>query len=105
MCDQALKILIVDDSPEDRELYRRVLAQDAEREYVFLEAVTGGEGIDRCRSEKPDCVLLDFNLPDMDGLEFLSAVAAESAEDRVAVVMLTGQGTETVAVEAMKGGA
>ena len=105
MRDEPLTILLVDDSPEDRELYRRALMQDAERQVVFLKADTGREGLDRCRSEKPDCILLDFNLPDLDGLEFLTALGAESAEHKPAVVMLTGQGNEAVAVEAMKRGA
>jgi signal transduction histidine kinase/HPt (histidine-containing phosphotransfer) domain-containing protein len=56
------------------------------------------------RSHKFDCVLLDFKLPDMTGLEFLAAAAAEG-ELPCAVVLITGQGDESIAVEAMKLGA
>ena len=51
-----------------------------------------------------DCVLLDFNLPGTDGLDFLSAVAVDG-ELPSAVVLITGQGSDVIAVEAMKRGA
>ena len=102
MSPEPLRILIVDDSPEDRELYRRFLAQDPERQYAFLESELGEEGLEMAREERPDCLLLDYRLPDVDGLEFLTRLGADN---RVPVVVLTGQGNEAVAVEAMKSGA
>ncbi|HEV2844393.1 MAG TPA: response regulator, partial [Thermoanaerobaculia bacterium] len=95
-------ILIVDDSPEDRALYRRLLAQDQEHTYEFLEAETGEEGLRTAREERPDCLLLDYRLPDLDGLEFLDQLPREKL---IPVIVLTGQGNEAVAVEAMKRGA
>jgi signal transduction histidine kinase len=100
--DAPCRILIVDDSPEDREVYKRMLAQDPEHQYEFLEAETGEEGLRLARDERPDCLLLDYRLPDVDGLEFLSHMPAEKL---MPVIVLTGQGSEAVAVEAMKGGA
>ncbi|MFP5287595.1 MAG: response regulator [Thermoanaerobaculia bacterium] len=97
-----LRILIVDDSPEDRELYRRLLAQDPGQEYEFLEAELGEDGLDLARREKPDCLLLDYRLPDVDGLEFLDRLLQDGL---VPVIILTGQGSEAVAVQAMKSGA
>jgi signal transduction histidine kinase len=98
----ALRILIVDDSPEDREVYRRMLQQDPERRYEFLDAELGEDGLRLAREERPDCLLLDYRLPDVDGLEFLARLGQER---KVPVIVLTGQGNEAVAVEAMKGGA
>jgi signal transduction histidine kinase len=97
-----IRLLIVDDSAEDRELYRRLLAQDPEHAYEFLEADTGEEGLRAALELAPDCLLLDYRLPDVDGLEFLSRLLAERL---VPVIVLTGQGNEAVAVDAMKGGA
>jgi signal transduction histidine kinase len=104
MAPQPLCILIVDDSPEDREHYRRMLSQDPEHQYQFLEAETGEEGLESVLAESPapDCLLLDYRLPDVDGLEFLTRLREHR---RVPVIVLTGQGNEAVAVEAMKGGA
>ncbi len=97
-----LRILIVDDSPEDRELYKRLLAQDPGQEYEFLEAELGEDGLELARREKPDCLLLDYRLPDVDGLEFLNRLLQDGP---VPVIILTGQGSEAVAVQAMKSGA
>ncbi|MFL6263639.1 MAG: response regulator [Thermoanaerobaculia bacterium] len=97
-----IRLLIVDDSTEDRELYRRLLAQDPEHAYEFLQAETGEEGLRMALDESPDCLLLDYRLPDLDGLEFLARLLAETL---VPVIVLTGQGNEAVAVEAMKSGA
>ncbi|HEV2856412.1 MAG TPA: response regulator [Thermoanaerobaculia bacterium] len=99
---ERIRVLIVDDSPEDREFYQRLLVQDRERAYEFLEADLGEEGLRAALEEEPDCLLLDYKLPDLDGLEFLERLLAEKL---VPVIVLTGQGNEAVAVEAMKGGA
>ena len=98
----SLRILIVDDSPEDREIFRRFL--ELER-HLILEAENGEDGLAMCRAEQPDCVLLDYNLPDSSGLDFLAALAPPNQPIRVPIIMLTGQGDETVAVTAMKHGA
>ncbi len=100
-----LRILIVDDSPEDREVYRRLLGQQAWNEYDVTEADCGEDGLEACRDHPPDCILLDYNLPDLDGLEFLTELHDAVPDHHLAVVMLTGQGNESIAVEAMKKGA
>jgi len=105
----ALHILIVDDSPEDREIYRRFLAADRGREVRFVATETGEEGLDAAGRDRPDCILLDYRLPDLDGLEFLRRLQAgprpAPASGPPPVIVLTGQGNEAVAVAAMKSGA
>jgi signal transduction histidine kinase len=99
-----LRILIIDDSPEDRELYRRLLDRIA-LDYRMLEAETGAAGLALCRAEAPDCLLLDYHLPDFDGLEVLAMLAGADGQVSVPVIMLTGGGSETLVAEAMKAGA
>ncbi len=91
----ALRILIVDDSPEDRETYRRLLRQGGETAYDFLETGSGTEGLALALGEQPDCVLLDYRLPDLDGLEFLTQLPLGERPDGrppPPVIVLTGQG-------------
>jgi len=98
-------ILIIDDSLEDRETYRRYLLQDANYSYRIFEEEYGENGLELCREVEPDAILLDFRLPDIDGLEFLSELKTQTGKNKLPVVMLTGQGNEAIAVAAIKSGA
>jgi signal transduction histidine kinase/HPt (histidine-containing phosphotransfer) domain-containing protein len=97
------RLLVVDDDETDRRLYSRLLARQAHGACEIFQASDGAAGLAALRERPVDCVLLDFNLPDMNGLEFL-ADAADNAELPFAVVLVTGQGSESIAVEAMKRG-
>jgi sigma-B regulation protein RsbU (phosphoserine phosphatase) len=99
------RVLIIDDSSEDRTTYRRLIARSSEHEFLFLEADTGEDGLRLYNTEQPDCVLLDYNLPDTSGLEFLARLDPGRGEDAPPIIMLTGKGTERVAVQALKLGA
>ena len=99
------KILIVDDSESDRLSYVRYLESDLGRNYHIIEAKTLEEGLELWRSQQPDVVLLDINLPDGDGLEFLEAIGTDQLINKLPVIMLAGQGDERIAVRAMKLGA
>jgi len=100
-----LTILIVDDSPEDRAVCSRFLSRRPAAAYTCIEAVTGTEGLALYHLARPDCLVLDFSLPDMDGLQFLAAMQAESPPQSCPVVLLTGQGSEQIAVQALHCGA
>jgi PAS domain S-box-containing protein len=105
MRENQATILIIDDSPEDRAAYRRYLLQDDLYTYTILEEEYGENGLELCRLVKPDAILLDFLLPDIDGLEFLRELKTQIGRADLPVVMLTGQGNEAIAVRAIKGGA
>jgi signal transduction histidine kinase len=99
------KLLFADDCLEDRVTYRRYLLGDKQRTYNILEAETGEEALLFCRQQIPDVILLDYLLPDMDGLEILSQLKTQFGQTNLPVIILTGQGNEQIAVQAMKSGA
>ncbi|MEY2831832.1 MAG: hypothetical protein RLZZ574_1090, partial [Cyanobacteriota bacterium] len=98
-------VLLVDDCLEDRITYRRYLSHNRHHSYSILEAETGEEALLLCRQKFPDVILLDYLLPDMDGLEFLGELKIQFGQANFPVVMLTGQGNENIAVQAIKNGA
>ena len=104
MVDNQRTILIIDDCLEDRETYRRYLLQDSLYTYTILEEEYGENGLELCKLVKPDAILLDFLLPDIDGLEFLDDLKTHIGRTNLPVIMLTGQGNEAIAVQAMKSG-
>ncbi|MFP4321195.1 MAG: response regulator, partial [Anaerolineales bacterium] len=63
-----IKVLIVDDIPETRDMLRKLLAFENDIEVVDA-ASTGREGLDMAQQYKPDIVLMDINMPDMDGIQ------------------------------------
>jgi DNA-binding NtrC family response regulator len=66
-------------------------------------SLSGIQGLEEVQRFKPDIVLLDFRLPDLDGLEILDKLLG--ADPRIKVIMMTGEGSIEVAVAAMKAGA
>src|SRR5262249_6434913 len=100
----SLTVLLIDDSPEDRALYRYFLHSAVSSIPTCVEAATGEDGLRLCQTSQPDCLVLDFNLPDMNGFEFLDALQAETTPLPYPVVILTGQGSERIAVQAMQRG-
>ena len=106
-CNQAEKIctiLIVDDSETDRLTYLRYLNKSTTSYCGILESDCGESGLRICKHNQPDVILLDYLLPDMDGLEFLEMLRTE-VKHPPPVIMLTGHGNEQIAVEALKMGA
>ena len=100
------KILLIDDNEQDRELYRRFLGKQLGHERVDIEeAATGAEAATQFVRIQPDCVLLDYNLPDTDGLDLLLKLKALAPSNSLCVVMITGGGNETLAVRALNMGA
>jgi signal transduction histidine kinase len=100
-----LKVLVIDDSMDDHRLYQRLLRPGRHAGSFRLQPCGSGQaGLEALREGVYDCLLLDLNLPDMSGLDFLSAIAPPGQELPLPVVLVTGHGSEAVAVEAMKRG-
>ena len=94
--------LVVDDSRVVRKAARRMLEGFG---FTVREAGDGAEALDACRAELPQAVLLDWNMPVMDGITFLRAARAEFGPDRPVVVLCTTQAAMDRNVEALQAGA
>jgi two-component system response regulator AtoC len=94
------KILIVDDEKMIRIVLSKVLSKAG---YEIFEAENGKEALEKYEQYKPDLVLLDFQLPGMDGLEVLEELKEDN--ESLIVIMLTAYGNIKNAVHAMKLGA
>jgi hypothetical protein len=105
MDGRRLTVLIADDAPEDRAALRNALSRERASRFVIIEAESGARALELCRARSPDCLILDYDLPDLSGLESLKRLAAEDGLPTCAVVMLVGAGDAQLAVEAMKSGA
>ncbi len=98
-----LRILAIDDNPADAEILRRLLVKVPSFDADFLHCLDPESGQEVLRGRPIDCLFLDYQLGGRSGLDVLQTLR-ERGED-VPVIMLTGAGNETVAVESMKHGA
>jgi DNA-binding NarL/FixJ family response regulator/anti-sigma regulatory factor (Ser/Thr protein kinase) len=96
-------ILVVDDSPFDRLLTGRLLAKEKELDWVIEYAENGREALAFMEDVVPHVVVTDLMMPEVDGLELVAAMRASHPE--VPVILVTGQGSETLAMEALQRGA
>jgi signal transduction histidine kinase len=99
------KILIVDDSSDDHRIFKRMLRQAERHSYEIVSATEAAGGLAAVRLHNFDCILLDINLPGQSGLDLLTELAQQYGFGLCAVVVITGGGNESVAVEAMQRGA
>ena len=79
-------ILIVEDNEKNMKLVRDILQHKG---HATLEAVTGGEGVRLAVEKRPDLVLMDIQLPDIDGIAALRLIRAEAALDAVPVIAVS----------------
>ncbi|WP_257454384.1 hybrid sensor histidine kinase/response regulator [Archangium lipolyticum] len=105
MTASSFTLLLVDDSPEDRGTWAAFLRQEQDHTWSFIESEDAEEGLALCLAHPVDCVILDYGLPGMDGLGFLRRLKEVLGEAAPPVVLVTGRGSERVAVSAMKAGA
>jgi two-component system chemotaxis response regulator CheY len=103
--DRAMDVLIVDDSAAIRKILRRVLAQAELPLGVIYEAGDGLEAIDSLRRQPVRLILSDINMPNMDGLRFLSEVKANPEWKEIAFIVITTEGSQAKVLEAVQLGA
>lgn len=101
----ASNVLIVDDSAAIRKILARVLQQTEIVTGSIYEAGDGLQALEVLRQNAVSLVLSDINMPNMDGIEFLTEMRANSSWQSVPVVMITTEGSQAKVLEAVQAGA
>nr|WP_233349619.1 response regulator [Henriciella mobilis] len=94
--------MIVDDSRVVRKVAGRIIR---DMNFDVIEAGDGKDALDSCRSNMPDAILLDWNMPVMNGLDFLRALRREEGGDKPVVVFCSTENDAEHIGEAMRSGA
>jgi pilus assembly protein CpaE len=97
-----IRVLIVDDNPENRELVGKLLMFEHDMEVVGT-ATNGQEGIAQSRALLPDIVLMDINMPDMDGIQATEIITSELSA--TSIIMMSVQGEQDYLRRSMLAGA
>jgi two-component system cell cycle response regulator DivK len=88
------QVLIVEDNEKSMKLFRDVLAVKG---YRTLEATTGGQAFDLAAEHRPELVLMDIQLPDIDGVEVLRRLRADERTTSILVLAVTAQAMQGTA--------
>jgi len=99
MADSTRRLLIVDDEP----LILEVLSEHFSPEYVVDTALSGADALGAILRARPDVVMLDINMPRMNGVEVLKDI--KQIDDSIAVIMVTANEQVAMAAEALRNGA
>ena len=101
--DVIMKALVIDDSRAMRSILKKILK---ELDFESDEAGDGREGLVKLRAMvKPELILVDWNMPEMNGYEFVLAVRADPAYDDVKLVMVTTESEVAQVTRALDAGA
>ncbi len=95
-------VLVVDDSSAMRKILKRILQESNLR---VIEAANGQEALAYCAIDRPDLILLDIDMPVMDGLETLSAISVDPEFENIPVLMLTAHTSGPEVAKAIEIGA
>lgn len=91
MADTKKKILIVEDDTTIKTMYKGKFESDG---FEVLTAGAGAEGLELAKNEKPNIIMLDIILPQMDGFSVLEGLKGDSKTKNIPVIMLTNLGTD-----------
>lgn len=97
------KIAIIDDNPDDIYAIKRMLLK-LNSKYIIVDFIDPEEALIKLKQDTVDCIILDYNFPVMNGLEFITEFRSNQKID-TPIIFMTGQGNEKVAVESIKTGA
>ena len=91
------KILVVDDEPF---ICRLIQSRLKANDYEVVIGSSGLEALDKAKKEKPDLIMLDIIMPQMDGLEALSGLKSNDETKSIPVIMLSAKGTQDSIIKA-----
>jgi two-component system chemotaxis response regulator CheY len=97
-----MRFLVVDDSSTMRRIIINTLGKAGYQDYA--EASNGREGIERLATMRVDMVITDWNMPEMNGIDFIRSVRSNPATRHVPVLMVTTNATKDDIVEALRAG-
>ena len=93
------KILMVDDESAARGLIKTLAEMNG---YTFIEAEDGKKGLERAKKDAPDIILLDVNMPKMNGFDVLQNLKKDSKTMNIPVIMLTTRDTQEDMAQGME---
>ena len=100
------KVLLVDDSAVMRKIIQRNIKETGLIVDEFIEAGDGNQALDKVNADGDlDLILLDWNMPNMSGIEFVKTLRSLNLSKRIPVVMVTTEGSEAKVTEAKESGA
>jgi two-component system, chemotaxis family, chemotaxis protein CheY len=99
-----MRAMVIDDSSAMRMILRRIMTQAG---FTTTEAADGQQALDLLETEDtaPDVALVDWNMPNMNGLDFVKAVRGQERYSRMTVMMVTTEGEQSQIVRALAAGA
>jgi threonine synthase len=99
--EQITKVLVIDDNPHDSRLIRRLL--QANKKYRVFEANNPLDGLDLVRQRRPDLVITDLTMPQMDGFALLEQLKANPETAHIPVIVLSGKSLTDVEKSRLEG--
>lgn len=84
--DQKATILYIEDNPDNRMLVRRILVSEG---YSVLEAVNAFDALNILKNNRPDLILMDINMPDMDGYTLTARIKSMPGFERIPILAVT----------------
>jgi len=99
-----IDVLVVDDSPVDRLFYRRLLTH-GEAQWHVVDVATPSEALAVCQQAQVRCVLTDYVLPGMNGIELLEQLHSVNRSRAIPAVLITGGADPTLTSRALAAGA
>ncbi|GAB4375057.1 MAG: chemotaxis response regulator CheY [Spirochaetales bacterium] len=99
-----MKILIIDDSQVMRRIHRNILLENRIREEDLLEAEDGQKALEIAQKEDIDIFLVDWNMPKLDGVQFVKTIRAMEKYAKTPIIMITSEAAKYNVIEAINAG-